>query len=155
VPLLMSAFTPKANIGPRLLHVRSGSKPDMCGAKLHVRFTPESGHDQTLDDRNFVSCVTPRSRPRAVMVLSSLGFYESRNVKHRCLDRLGSRPLPCGGSVLPKLEITTYYHIAFRFLCVPTRELTQISGGQWRTSTNHLLSSWRDLISHRAADVAL
>jgi hypothetical protein len=44
VPLLMSAFTPKANIGPQLLHVRSGSKADMCAAKGHVCFTPESGH---------------------------------------------------------------------------------------------------------------
>lgn len=28
-----------------------------------------------------------------------------------------------------------------------TRELTQISGGQRRTSTNHHLSRWRDLVS--------
>jgi hypothetical protein len=27
-------------------HVRFGSKADMCGAKEHVRFTPESGHVQ-------------------------------------------------------------------------------------------------------------
>jgi len=26
--------------------VRFGSKADMCGAKRHVRFTPESGHVQ-------------------------------------------------------------------------------------------------------------
>ena len=44
MPLLMSAFTPKANIGPQSLHVRFGSKADMCGAKSHVRFTPKSGH---------------------------------------------------------------------------------------------------------------
>src|SRR5262249_13939827 len=25
-------------------HVRFGSKADICGAKEHVRFTPESGH---------------------------------------------------------------------------------------------------------------
>ena len=25
-------------------HVRFGSKADMCSAKRHVRFTPESGH---------------------------------------------------------------------------------------------------------------
>ena len=25
-------------------HVRFGSKADMCSAKSHVRFTPESGH---------------------------------------------------------------------------------------------------------------
>jgi hypothetical protein len=29
-----------------LLNVRFGSKADMCGAKSHVRFTPESGHSQ-------------------------------------------------------------------------------------------------------------
>jgi hypothetical protein len=27
-------------------HVRFGSKADMCGAKEHVRFSPESGHVQ-------------------------------------------------------------------------------------------------------------
>ena len=27
-------------------HVRFGSKADMCSAKGHVRFTPESGHVQ-------------------------------------------------------------------------------------------------------------
>ena len=42
MPLLMSAFTPKANIGPQSLHVRFGSKADICSAIDHVRFTPES-----------------------------------------------------------------------------------------------------------------
>ena len=46
MPLLMSAFTPKANIGPQSLHVRFGSKADICSAKSHVRFTPKSGHLQ-------------------------------------------------------------------------------------------------------------
>ena len=55
MPLLMSAFTPKANIGPQSLHVRSGSlaqsvkinpcplyppKADICGATRDVRFVP-------------------------------------------------------------------------------------------------------------------
>ena len=39
MPLLMSAFTPKANIGPQSLHVRSGSKADMCDA-ADVCFVP-------------------------------------------------------------------------------------------------------------------
>ena len=42
MPLLMSAFTPKANIGPQSLHVRFGSKADMCAAKSHVRFPPKA-----------------------------------------------------------------------------------------------------------------
>ena len=29
-----------------MVDVRFGSKADMCGAKCHVRFTPESGHVQ-------------------------------------------------------------------------------------------------------------
>ena len=46
MPLLMSAFTPKANIGPQSLHVRSGSKAavqnvmsalHMCSALAYVR----------------------------------------------------------------------------------------------------------------------
>jgi hypothetical protein len=45
VPLLMCAFTPKANIGPQSLHVRSGSLADMCNAKRHVRFTPNSDRE--------------------------------------------------------------------------------------------------------------
>ena len=40
MPLLMSAFTPKANIGPQSLHVRSGSKADMCDAQADVCFVP-------------------------------------------------------------------------------------------------------------------
>ena len=42
MPLLMSAFTPKANIGPQLLHVRSGSKADMCSAQGDVRYLPKA-----------------------------------------------------------------------------------------------------------------
>jgi len=40
VPLLMSAFTPKANIGPQSLHVRF----DILRRDSHVRFAPESEH---------------------------------------------------------------------------------------------------------------
>jgi hypothetical protein len=43
----MSAPTPKAEISWRQLNVRFGSKADMCSAKGHVRFTPESGHSQS------------------------------------------------------------------------------------------------------------
>ena len=34
--------------------VRFGSKADMCSAKRHVRFTPESGHLQCNRDVRFV-----------------------------------------------------------------------------------------------------
>ena len=36
MPLLMSAFTPKANIGPQSLHVRFGSKADI---DVHMRMS--------------------------------------------------------------------------------------------------------------------
>ena len=42
MPLLMSAFTPKANIGPQSLHVRFGSLADILARQCDVRFTPES-----------------------------------------------------------------------------------------------------------------
>ena len=42
MPLLMSAFTPKANIGPQSLHVRFGSKADMCGAKGMSALLPKA-----------------------------------------------------------------------------------------------------------------
>ena len=35
-------------------NVRFGSKADMCSAKCHVRFTPESGHVQCTSDVRFV-----------------------------------------------------------------------------------------------------
>jgi hypothetical protein len=38
----MSAFTPKANIGPQSLHVRSGSLADIPACPHDVRFTPNS-----------------------------------------------------------------------------------------------------------------
>ena len=44
MPLLMSAFSPKASIGPQSLHVRSGSKADMVACPSDVRCYPESGH---------------------------------------------------------------------------------------------------------------
>ena len=44
MPLLMSAFSPKANIGPQSLQVRSGSKADIDRSSRDVRFTPKSGH---------------------------------------------------------------------------------------------------------------
>ena len=37
-------FTPQADIAPQHSHVRFGSLADMCAAKSHVCFTPESGH---------------------------------------------------------------------------------------------------------------
>jgi hypothetical protein len=38
----MSASPPKADVRTAIVDVRFGSKADMCGAKGHVRFTPES-----------------------------------------------------------------------------------------------------------------
>jgi len=40
---LKSASLPQHEM---LADVRFGSKADMCSAKGHVRFTPESGHSQ-------------------------------------------------------------------------------------------------------------
>ena len=48
MPLLMSAFTPKANIGPQSLHVRSGSKADMCSAQADVRYIPVLGRARVM-----------------------------------------------------------------------------------------------------------
>jgi hypothetical protein len=54
VPLLLSTFTPKANIGPQLLHVRSGSKADMCSAKGHVPLPLKADIRSALGDVRFV-----------------------------------------------------------------------------------------------------
>jgi hypothetical protein len=44
-PVITSLLqTRKADIREHAWNVRFGSKADMCGAKGHVRFTPESGH---------------------------------------------------------------------------------------------------------------
>jgi len=37
-------------VSGRTSYVRFGSKADMCGAKSHVRFTPESGHKTAVCD---------------------------------------------------------------------------------------------------------
>ena len=47
MPLLMSAFTPKANIGPQSLHVRFGSLTGIVQRCRHVCFTSQkSGYVQ-------------------------------------------------------------------------------------------------------------
>ena len=43
---VMTATTSTPDIHQQLFNVRFGSKADMCSAKRHVRFTPESGHVQ-------------------------------------------------------------------------------------------------------------
>ena len=35
---------PEETTAKTVIHVRFGSKADVCAAKGHVRFTPESGH---------------------------------------------------------------------------------------------------------------
>ena len=76
MPLLMSAFSPKANIGPQSLHVRFGSKADIeqlqnamsalppkadiCGATSRCPLSANSGHRRTYS-------ITSSARPISVL----------------------------------------------------------------------------------------
>ena len=58
-------ITESQPIGPRsnaiALNVRFGSKADICSAKRHVRFTPDSGHVQRTS--RCPLCAKSRHRP--------------------------------------------------------------------------------------------
>ena len=45
MPLLMSAFNPKAKHRTAVMHVRFGSEADICSAQSHVRFAPNSDRE--------------------------------------------------------------------------------------------------------------
>ena len=60
MPPLMSAITPKADIGPQSLHVRFGSLSDICNAQSNVRSTLISGPEKTSDNRGLSAAITGR-----------------------------------------------------------------------------------------------
>ena len=85
-------------------YVRFGSKADMCGAKGHVRFTPNSGHVRCNSDVRFVPIAdiaplirSPRRRgqalggtvrPSALAVLRLIDQFVLGRRLHRHVGRL-------------------------------------------------------------------
>ena len=71
-------------------HVRFGSKADMCAAKRHVRFTPESGHVQC----NYGCPLSPNSGHRAASVTVRMALTSNRANRLRVNFSQASAPKP-------------------------------------------------------------
>jgi hypothetical protein len=80
------------------LEVRFGSKADMCVAKLHVRFTPESGHVRRSEDVRFgpIADLMRRERQSNYITPFPHGLICAKgfSLSERELDRLAA--LSCG-----------------------------------------------------------
>ena len=79
-------------------HVRFGSKADMCSARRHVRFAPESGHLQC----NSVCPLSANSgHARSLNYVVRNGKDPLRNVEPECL---------CGCEIDNELELRRLQH---------------------------------------------
>ena len=87
-------------MGRALRHVRFGSKADICGAKQHVRFTPNSGHVQCIS-----SCL-----------LCAKSGHGRQTIEPRP-SRCPAAPTFCRRALFPDRKGGTVKSISCRALC--------------------------------------